>query len=122
MRLTSSQALLRFLAAQVVERDGVQRRFFGGCFGIFGHGNVAGLGQALYERQDLLRFIPARNEPDLDDVPAEVLEALTVKPMTDVAEIIAQALRLLGKSFFEGPDLLKSTTTLHDTTLGAYGS
>jgi ATP-dependent Lon protease len=37
-------------------------------------------------------FIPARNEPDLDDVPAEVLEALTVKPMTDVAEIIVQAL------------------------------
>ncbi|MDT5389694.1 MAG: ATP-dependent Lon protease, partial [Mycobacterium sp.] len=37
-------------------------------------------------------FIPARNEPDLDDVPAEVLAALTVKPMTDVAEIVAQAL------------------------------
>ncbi|OBJ86788.1 endopeptidase La [Mycobacterium asiaticum] len=37
-------------------------------------------------------FIPARNEPDLDDVPAEVLETLTVKPMTDVAEIVAQAL------------------------------
>ncbi|HZU49527.1 MAG TPA: endopeptidase La [Mycobacterium sp.] len=37
-------------------------------------------------------FIPARNEPDLDDVPAEVLEALDVKPMTDVAEIVAQAL------------------------------
>ena len=37
-------------------------------------------------------FIPARNEADLDDVPAEVLEALTVKPMTDVAEIVAQAL------------------------------
>jgi ATP-dependent Lon protease len=37
-------------------------------------------------------FIPQRNEPDLDDVPAEVLEALDVKPMTDVAEIIAQAL------------------------------
>ena len=37
-------------------------------------------------------FIPARNEPDLDDVPAEVLEALEVKPMTDVAEIVAQAL------------------------------
>ena len=37
-------------------------------------------------------FIPSRNEPDLDDVPAEVLETLTVKPMTDVAEIIAQAL------------------------------
>ncbi|ART69849.1 endopeptidase La [Mycobacterium dioxanotrophicus] len=37
-------------------------------------------------------FIPIRNEPDLDDVPAEVLEALEVKPMTDVADIIAQAL------------------------------
>lgn len=37
-------------------------------------------------------FIPARNEPDLDDVPAEVLATLTVKPMTDVAEIVAQAL------------------------------
>ncbi|BBX58760.1 hypothetical protein MSHO_41050 [Mycobacterium shottsii] len=37
-------------------------------------------------------FIPARNEPDLDDVPAEELGALVVKPMTDVAEIVAQAL------------------------------
>jgi ATP-dependent Lon protease len=37
-------------------------------------------------------FIPQRNEPDLDDVPAEVLDALDVKPMTDVAEIVAQAL------------------------------
>src|SRR5438067_13250228 len=62
MRLTAAQALMRFLAAQLVERDGQQRRFFGGCFGIFGHGNVAGIGQALYERPDLLRFIPARNE------------------------------------------------------------
>src|SRR3954447_16481262 len=62
MRLTAAQALVRFLAAQVVERDAQARRFFGGCFGIFGHGNVAGVGQALYERPDLLRFIPARNE------------------------------------------------------------
>ena len=61
-RLTAAQALVRFLAAQVVERDGVRRRFFGGCFGIFGHGNVAGIGQALFERPDLLRFVPARNE------------------------------------------------------------
>jgi len=62
LRLTMAQALLRFLAAQQVERDGVTRRFFGGCFGIFGHGNVAGLGQALQERPDLLTFYPARNE------------------------------------------------------------
>jgi 3D-(3,5/4)-trihydroxycyclohexane-1,2-dione acylhydrolase (decyclizing) len=65
MRLTAAQALVRFLAAQVVERDGVQRRFFGGCFGIFGHGNVAGIGQALHERPDLLRFVPARNEQSM---------------------------------------------------------
>ena len=65
MRLTAAQALVRFLAAQVVERDGVQRRFFGGCFGIFGHGNVAGIGQALHERPGLLRFIPARNEQSM---------------------------------------------------------
>ena len=62
VRLTMGQALLRFLAVQEVERDGVSRPFFGGCFGIFGHGNVAGFGQALAERPDLLSFIPARNE------------------------------------------------------------
>jgi 3D-(3,5/4)-trihydroxycyclohexane-1,2-dione acylhydrolase (decyclizing) len=62
VRLTAAQALVRFLAAQVVERDGVRRRFFGGCLGIFGHGNVAGIGQALFERTDLLTYIPARNE------------------------------------------------------------
>src|SRR5437868_8045261 len=57
-----AQALVRFLAAQHVERDGVERRFFEGCFGIFGHGNVAGVGQALAERPDLLRYYQARNE------------------------------------------------------------
>ncbi len=44
VRLTAAQALVRFLTAQHVERDGVEHRFFGGCFGIFGHGNVAGIG------------------------------------------------------------------------------
>src|SRR5499433_3767063 len=62
LRLTMAQALLRFLAAQTVERDGATHRFFTGCFGILGHGNVAGLGQALQERPDLLTFYPARNE------------------------------------------------------------
>jgi 3D-(3,5/4)-trihydroxycyclohexane-1,2-dione acylhydrolase (decyclizing) len=62
VRLTAAQALLRFLAAQVVERDGERHRFFGGCFGIFGHGNVAGIGQALFERPDLLTYFQARNE------------------------------------------------------------
>ena len=62
IRLTAAQALLRFLAAQRVERDGVEQRFFGGCFGIFGHGNVAGFGQALHERPDLLTYYQGRNE------------------------------------------------------------
>jgi 3D-(3,5/4)-trihydroxycyclohexane-1,2-dione acylhydrolase (decyclizing) len=62
VRLTMAQALVRFLAAQHVERDGVERRFFEGCFGIFGHGNVAGVGQALAERPDLLPYHQARNE------------------------------------------------------------
>src|SRR4051812_24324011 len=62
MRLTVAQALLRFLAAQEVERDGTRTRFFAGCFGIFGHGNVAGLGQALHQHADLLPYHPARNE------------------------------------------------------------
>jgi 3D-(3,5/4)-trihydroxycyclohexane-1,2-dione acylhydrolase (decyclizing) len=62
IRLTAAQALVRFLAAQNVERDGVRHRFFGGCFGIFGHGNVAGVGQALLQHPDLLRYHQARNE------------------------------------------------------------
>nr|MBA3364605.1 3D-(3,5/4)-trihydroxycyclohexane-1,2-dione acylhydrolase (decyclizing) [Actinomycetota bacterium] len=62
MRLTAAQALFRFLAAQYVERDGVEQRFFGGCFGIFGHGNVAGIGEALYESPDLLTYYQARSE------------------------------------------------------------
>jgi 3D-(3,5/4)-trihydroxycyclohexane-1,2-dione acylhydrolase (decyclizing) len=61
-RLTVGQALVRFLAAQEVERDGERRRFFAGCFGIFGHGNVAGLGQALQQHGDLLPFHQGRNE------------------------------------------------------------
>src|SRR2546428_9254860 len=62
IRLTAAQTLVRFLAQQHVERDGVEHRFFGGCFGIFGHGNVAGIGEALYESPELLTYYQARNE------------------------------------------------------------
>src|SRR5467141_2106528 len=62
MRLTMAQALVRFLAAQQVERDGKAHRFFEGCFGIFGHGNVTGVGQALAEEPSLLTYYQARNE------------------------------------------------------------
>jgi 3D-(3,5/4)-trihydroxycyclohexane-1,2-dione acylhydrolase (decyclizing) len=62
VRLTVGQALVRFLAAQQVERDGERQRFFAGCLGIFGHGNVAGLGQALKQHEDLLPYVQGRNE------------------------------------------------------------
>ena len=62
MRLTTAQALVRFLAAQHVERDGAVHRFFAGCFGIFGHGNVTGIGQALAQNPELLTYYQSRNE------------------------------------------------------------
>ena len=51
IRLTVAQAVVKFLGQQYSERDGVKRKFFAGCFGIFGHGNVAGLGQALLQSE-----------------------------------------------------------------------
>lgn len=71
VRLTVAQATIRFLANQYVERDGVRSKFFAGCLGIFGHGNVAGLGQALLQdevessaagREPALRYVLGRNE------------------------------------------------------------
>jgi 3D-(3,5/4)-trihydroxycyclohexane-1,2-dione acylhydrolase (decyclizing) len=64
-RLTVAQALVRFLAVQEIERDGERTRFFAGCLGIFGHGNVAGLGQALLQYSDRLPYHPARNEQSM---------------------------------------------------------
>ena len=62
MRLTVGQALVRFLTVQYSERDDVRQPFFAGCWGIFGHGNVAGLSQALLESGDSFRYYQARNE------------------------------------------------------------
>ncbi|MFF0312379.1 3D-(3,5/4)-trihydroxycyclohexane-1,2-dione acylhydrolase (decyclizing) [Streptosporangium sp. NPDC004379] len=66
MRLTTAQALVRFLASQWSERDGFEQRLVAGCLGIFGHGNVAGVGQALVEQGagvgGALPYYPARNE------------------------------------------------------------
>ncbi|WP_330457937.1 3D-(3,5/4)-trihydroxycyclohexane-1,2-dione acylhydrolase (decyclizing) [Streptomyces sp. NBC_00820] len=61
-RLTVAQALVRFLAAQYTERDGVRRRLIGATWGIFGHGNVAGIGQALVEYADAMPYHQGRNE------------------------------------------------------------
>jgi 3D-(3,5/4)-trihydroxycyclohexane-1,2-dione acylhydrolase (decyclizing) len=69
IRLTVAQATVEFLAAQYVERDGEPNRFFAGCFGIFGHGNMAGLGQALLQAElrdpTTLPYVLGRNEQAL---------------------------------------------------------
>lgn len=62
VRLTASQALVRYLAAQHSERDGVRRRVIPAMFGIFGHGNVCGVGQALEQDPDLMPFFQPKNE------------------------------------------------------------
>lgn len=71
VRLTVAQAVIRFLEVQSIERDGRTQRFFAGCWGIFGHGNVAGIGEALLEREvernagnapHALRYHQGRNE------------------------------------------------------------
>ena len=65
-RLTVGQAIVRFLVAQHTERDGISHRLIEGCFGIFGHGNVAGLGEALLGAElatpGLLPYYQGRNE------------------------------------------------------------
>jgi 3D-(3,5/4)-trihydroxycyclohexane-1,2-dione acylhydrolase (decyclizing) len=66
VRLTVAQAVVRFLAAQHSERDGVEHRLIEGCFGIFGHGNVAGVGEALLEAElhtpGAMPYYQGRNE------------------------------------------------------------
>ncbi|MEX1907973.1 3D-(3,5/4)-trihydroxycyclohexane-1,2-dione acylhydrolase (decyclizing) [Janibacter sp. Y6] len=74
VRLTVAQAVVRFLAAQRSERDGEQQRLLEGCLGIFGHGNVAGLGQALL--QDELAATQAGERPGLPYVLARNEQAM----------------------------------------------
>ncbi len=65
IRLTVGQAFVRFLANQYSERDGVEHRLIAGCFGIFGHGNVAGIGQALLQA----RVAVEEGQDDAPDLP-----------------------------------------------------
>ena len=60
-RLTVAQATIAFLKNQFVRQDELEIPFFAGCFGIFGHGNVAGLGEALKQNPDFT-YYQARNE------------------------------------------------------------
>ena len=61
-RLTMGQAIVEYLKQQYVERDGIEQSFFAGMFGIFGHGNVAVIGQALQQYADSFRYYQTRNE------------------------------------------------------------
>jgi 3D-(3,5/4)-trihydroxycyclohexane-1,2-dione acylhydrolase (decyclizing) len=74
VRLTVAQATVRFLGRQWTERDGERRRLFAGCFGILGHGNVAGIGQALLQEE--LDATEAGREPDLPYVLARNEQAM----------------------------------------------
>ena len=65
IHLTMTQALLRFLDAQYIELDGTEHKFVHGVMGIFGHGNVTGLGEALEYGDSSLRFIQGYNEQGL---------------------------------------------------------
>ncbi|MFE3824001.1 3D-(3,5/4)-trihydroxycyclohexane-1,2-dione acylhydrolase (decyclizing) [Streptomyces sp. NPDC059092] len=64
-RRTVAQALIAFLARQYTERDGRRRRLIGATWGIFGHGNVAGIGQALVESSADMRYLQGRNEQSM---------------------------------------------------------
>jgi 3D-(3,5/4)-trihydroxycyclohexane-1,2-dione acylhydrolase (decyclizing) len=61
IRLTVAQATLKYLKNQYTQRDGIEQALFAGCFGIFGHGNLAGFGQALQQTPDF-RYYLVRNE------------------------------------------------------------
>ena len=66
VRLTVAQALVRFLSVQYTERDGVRHRLVAGTWGIFGHGNVAGIGQALLQAgEDVMPYHQGRNEQSM---------------------------------------------------------
>ena len=84
-RLTTAQALVAYLSVQFSERDGVRRRLIPGVFGIFGHGNVVGLGQALEEVGDELPFFQGKNEQ------AMVHTALGYAKATDRTQTLACA-------------------------------
>src|SRR5690348_17380475 len=63
--MTAGQAIIRYLSRQYSEADGERRRLIPATLGIFGHGNVAGLGQALDQLSDVMPFIQGRNEQAL---------------------------------------------------------
>ncbi|MGY5765031.1 3D-(3,5/4)-trihydroxycyclohexane-1,2-dione acylhydrolase (decyclizing) [Brachybacterium sp. DNPG3] len=86
VRLTVGQALVRFLAAQFSERDGVRERLIPGVLGIFGHGNVAGLGQALLQNA----VDPAAGDAAADEAPLPFFQARNEQNMVHTAVAYAR--------------------------------
>ena len=82
-RLTAAQAIVSFLVAQRVKRDEEEHPFFAGCFGIFGHGNVAGIGQAL-QQDGRLRYVPCRNEQAMVHAAAAAVTMLVAPGPTEL--------------------------------------
>ncbi len=67
-KLTMAQAIIEFLNNQYIEVDGVEKKFVKGVMGIFGHGNVVGLGQALEQYKDEITFYQGKNEQEIAHV------------------------------------------------------
>src|SRR3954454_9147616 len=80
IRLTTAQAITRYLAAQHSVRDGRRRRLIAAMLGIFGHGKVAGLGQALDEYQHELPFVQGRNEQSWSTSPLVTPRPTAARP------------------------------------------
>jgi len=112
-RLTVAQAVVRFLERQYVERDGVETAFFAGCWGIFGHGNVAGVGQALLQHEvagGRLRYLQGRI-PDFEQLSLGERRSMTrvanldpefIEAGLQAADVYQSAKTILGRS---GPEL-----------------
>jgi len=80
-RLTMAQAVVRHLAAQRIDLDGVEVPLFAGVFAIFGHGNVAGLGEALYAARDVLPTWRAHNEQAMAHIAIAYAKAMNRRRM-----------------------------------------
>jgi len=96
VRLTVAQALVKYVSAQYSVSDGVRQRFVPGALGIFGHGNLAGLGQALDQYSDQLPFIQGRNEQGIAHIATAFAKAnLRTRTLAVTASIGPGALNMV---------------------------
>ena len=96
VRLTVAQALVQYVSAQYSVSDGVRQRFVPGALGIFGHGNLAGLGQALDQYSDQLPFIQGRNEQGIAHIATAFAKAnLRTRTLAVTASIGPGALNMV---------------------------